>query len=63
MILVGKMNGDRAEIYNAETGSYQRSLCSDAVGVTVQGNIASVTKKNGRVEIYNAETGSYQRSL
>lgn len=63
MILVGKMNGEYAEIYNAETGSYQRRLCSGAVSVVVQGNVASVTKKDGYVEIYNAETGSYQRRL
>lgn len=63
MIYAVKMNGDRVELYDAQTGSYQRYICSDAVSATVQGNVVSVNKRDGYVEIYDADTGSYQRRL
>jgi hypothetical protein len=63
MIYAVKMNGDRVELYDAQTGSYQRSVCSNAISATVQGNVVTVNKKDGRTEIYDADTGSYQRSL
>lgn len=63
MIYAVKMNGDRVELYDAQTGFYERCVCSDAISATVQGNVVTVNKKNGRTEIYNADTGFYQRSL
>ena len=63
MIYAVKMNGDCVELYDASTGSYQRSICSDAISASVQGNVVAVNKKDGRTEIYDADTGSYQRSL
>jgi hypothetical protein len=63
MIYAVKMNGDRVELYDAQTGSYQRCICNDAISATVQGNVVSVNKRDGYVEIYDADTGSYQRRL
>lgn len=63
MIYAVKMNGDSVELYDAQTGSYQRTVCSDAISATVQGNVVAVNKRDGRTEIYDADTGSYQRSL
>lgn len=57
------MNGDSVELYDAQTGSYQRRVCSNAISATVQGNVVIVNKKDGYTEIYDADTGSYQRRL
>ena len=56
MIYAVKMNGDRVELYDAQTGSYQRCVCSDAISATVQGNVVAVNKRDGRTEIYDADT-------
>jgi hypothetical protein len=45
MIYAVKMNGDSVELYNAQTGSYQRSVYSNAISATVQGNVVTVNKK------------------
>lgn len=64
MIYAVKMNGNRVELYDAQTGYYQRTLgVSDAISATVQGNVVIVNKKDGRTEIYDADTGYYQRTL
>ena len=63
MIYAVKMNGDSVDLYNAQTGSFQRRVCSNAISATVQGNVVAVNKKDGRTEIYDADTGFYQRSL
>lgn len=63
MIYAVKMNGDRVELYDAQTGFFQRCVCSNAISATVQGNVVAVNKKDGRTEIYDADTGFFQRSL
>ena len=63
MIYAVKMDGDRVELYDAQTGFLQRSVCSGAISATVQGNVVIVNKKDGRTEIYDADTGFYQRTL
>jgi ABC-type tungstate transport system substrate-binding protein len=63
MVYAVKINNGRAEIYDASTGSYQRSLTDATSAQMLGGNLVQVTKQNGRVEIYDASTGSYQRSL
>lgn len=63
MIYAVKMKGDSVELYDAQTGYYQRTVCSGAISATVQGNVVAVNKKNGYTEIYDADTGYYQRTL
>ena len=61
-IVACKVNNGRAEGYDAK-GSFVRTLTSDAVSAVANGDVVTVTKKNGRVELYDANTGSFKRSL
>lgn len=63
MIYAVKMNGDSVDLYNAQTGSFQRRVCSNAISATVQGNVVAVNTKDGSTDIYDADTGSFQRRL
>jgi len=63
MALIAKVESGRVKIYNADNGSYQREICSDAVSAVVSGDTVAVTMNNGQVKIYNVNNGSYQRTI
>lgn len=64
MMYVAKIENGRAKLYNASTGTYQRTVGdSNAVSANVQGDIVAVTYSNGQVKIYKCSTGTYQRTL
>ena len=45
-------------------GSFLRTIVTGgSVSATVNGDIISVTKADGRVELYDANTGSFKRSI
>lgn len=56
-----RVNNGVAEIYDAKTGSYKRSIGSDVMQARITGEFVEITKTNGKIEIYDANTGSYQR--
>jgi len=63
MNLIAKVENGSVKIYNAANGSYQRTICSDAVSAVVSGDTVAVTMINGQVKIYNVINGSYQRTI
>ena len=64
MVYTVKVKDGFVEIYDASTGSFQRSIhCRDAVFAAVQGNVVAVNMRDGSTEIYDADTGSYQRRI
>lgn len=58
-----KVQGGRALIYDAATGSYKRSVGNNVVSAQISGQFVQITNKSGQVEIYDANTGSFKRSL
>lgn len=64
IMYVAKIENGRCKLYNARTGSYQRTVGeSGAVSAQVQGDIVAVTYANGKVKIYSCKSGSYQRTI
>ena len=58
-----KLYNGIAQIYDAKTGSFKRSVGSDVVSAQINGDLVQLTKSNGRVEIYDVNTGSFKRSF
>jgi hypothetical protein len=58
-----KIKNGKAELFDAKTGAYKRSVGSNAVSAQITGEFVQVTKADGKVEIYDASTGAYKRSI
>ena len=61
-IVACKVSNGKAEGYDVN-GQYVSTLCSDALSANANGDVVSVSLKNGKVEIYDANTGQYKRTL
>ncbi len=60
MIVAAKISGSSVCLYN-EHGAYVTGFCcTDCVSVTLNGNIATCTLKDGRIVIYEKSGNSYQ---
>ena len=56
-----KLNNGRAEVYTV-SGSYVRTLGSDVVQASTNGQEVALLRQNGRVELYS-RSGSYMRTI
>lgn len=60
---IAKLVNGVVKVYDGASGRFVTTMTQEAVAVQVNGNLISVTKKDGRVVVYDAVSRKVLRTL
>lgn len=63
VVPVAKLVNGAVKVYDGASGRFLTTMTHDAVAVQVNGNLISVTKRDGRVVVYDAVSRKVLRTL